>query len=45
MDEDTFWRSTFRKLDALLTVHNQVNGAEDQKQEEPLTITELLSWG
>jgi hypothetical protein len=45
LDEDTFWKCTPRKLDALLKVHAEIQNGEVEGEPEALTLTELLSWG
>lgn len=44
MDEDKFWNTTPRKLDALLKVHIKVNGGEENgpKGEKVQYVDEVL---
>lgn len=48
MSEEQFWRTTPRKLFALLEVHNKLNSYDEEEQKEkeaePLTLEEFRSW-
>lgn len=44
MSEEEFWRCTPRKLYAMLEVHFRLHSTDEQKEQERLTLQELLSW-
>ena len=48
MSEEQFWRTTPRKLFALLEIHNKLNSYDEEEQKakeaEPLTLEEFRSW-